>query len=344
MKPKICMVGWHTCIRVTKMAQTLIKKGYEVHLITGMLPIMYNSYASVQVYNIGDWYRGSTAPSVHQLVNAVRSLRDKVDVFHVHNEPDWIVNVVAENKGKAKLIYDIHDLLSIRTKREEPDERRAIENADAIVTISEPYKNQIKSKYKIKKPFIVIKSCVPEDLYVLKPLSHADGIVYEGGVNPVISNMNFLQYRNFAGFLKYCNDNKINFHIFPADPGFDYSYYRNNGAYLYPPKMYPLLLEELSRFDFGFAGTPIPDPEFAGSLPNKIFEYAAAGIPSLVFNAPTSAEFVEKNGLGVAIKSDEDVKKAISEKDKLKELVLKNRWNFTMQKEIAGLENLYGEI
>lgn len=343
-KPVVVHVAWHCCVRVLKQALAEIAKGYEVHLITGMLPITYNKFSTVSFYCIGEWYKGTFSPAIHQLANAVKMLSDKADIFHVHNEPDWIACVVGENKGKAKMVWDIHDLTSIRSHKEEPDERRAIELSDGMITISEPYRKHIVELYKYEKPSQTVHSCVPEHLYVNKPLSHIDGIVYEGGVNPVISTINFLPYRNFAGFLKWCNEHNIDFHLFPADPQFDYSYYRENGANLYPSKPFHLLMQELSRFDFGFAGTPVPDPEFGGAMPNKIFEYAAAGLPSMVFNATTAGEFVEKEGLGVWAKSIDDVKRFFENKNEYKEKCVKNRWNWTMEREVEKTESLYEKV
>ncbi|RKX64850.1 MAG: hypothetical protein DRP42_05740, partial [Tenericutes bacterium] len=170
------------------------------------------------------------------------------------------------------------------------------------------------------------------------------GIVYEGGVNPVISTNQFLKYRNFSGFLKHCNEVGIPFHMFPADPGFDYSYYRNNGAYLYPSKNFIDLINELSRFDCGFVGTPIPDPEFEGAFPNKALEGIAAGIPSLIFNAKYIGEWMEKRGLGIYVRKLEDFPKAFKEVKKLRKHVKKERWLYTMEKQIKKTEKLYEQI
>jgi hypothetical protein len=340
-KPRICECAWHCCVRVTKQAVALSNRGYKVHLITGMIPPVVNGYESIHNYSLGEWLRGTEAPERKQLINAIKQLDGYVDIFHVHNEPDWIVTTVGETIRRSKMVFDIHDLTSMRSKQEEPVERKAIEMADGLVTISEPYRDFIKNKYSITKPFEFVHSCVPEELYVKDPLPSLEGVVYEGGLHPVINQNQFLQYRNFARFLMFTKSKNVPFHIFPADPQFDYQWYRNNGAYLYQPKNYPVLMQELSRFDFGFAGTPIPNPEFDGAMPNKIFEYTAAGIPSMVFNAPAAAKFVEKEGLGVAIKNEDHFMEVYKNKDFYKKMVRKNMYRFTMEKEIVKLDKFY---
>lgn len=343
-KPIICEIAWHTCIRVTKQAVALSQLGYKLHLVCGMLPPVLQGYETVNTYYLGEWLTGQVPAEKKQLVNAIKMLDGVVDIFHVHNEPDWIVELVCDTARRSKVIFDIHDLTSQRSGKEEPVERKCIEMSDALVTISENYRDMIKKKYNITKPFEFVHSCVPEQLYVKHSLPHLDGVVYEGGLHPVINQNQFLQYRHFGRFLGFCNEKKIPFHIFPADPQFDYQWYRNNGAYLYTSKNFPILIQELSRFDFGFAGTPIPNPEFDGAMPNKIFEYTAAGIPSMVFNASAAAKFVEKEGLGVAITSEEHFMEVYKNKEKYKKMVMKNRDRFKMEREVLKLDKLYKEI
>lgn len=319
-------------------------KGYKVHLITGMLPITTSKFETIQIYDIGNWMQGDRPPEVKQLANAVKSLRKDVDIFHCHNEPDWIISITGENKGRSRMVFDVHDLNSIRTKKEEPEERKAVELSDGLVTVSKPYLKYIVDRYDYKKPNTYIYSCVPAALFNRIELPRIEGMVYEGGVNPIINKNQFLPYRNFSGLLTECNKQGIPFHMFPADPQFDYSYYRNNGAYLYPSKPFHSLVEELSRFEVGFVGTPFPDPEFTGSFPNKLMEYMAAGIPCLVFNSPTAGDFVEKHGLGVVVRDINKLTTYYKEAKKLRENVQKVRWKFTMERHIKKVERLYESV
>ena len=319
-------------------------KGYKVHLVTGMLPITTSKFETISIYDIGNWMEGNRPPEAQQLANIIKLLSKKVDIFHCHNEPDWIIGVTGDNKGRARMVFDVHDLNSIRTKKEEPEERKAIELSDGLISVGKDYLAGIVKKYNYKKPNAYVYSCVPSALFNRIELPRLEGIVYEGGVNPVISKHNFLPYRNFSGFLKFCNENNVNFHLYPADPQWNYSYYRNNGAYLYPSKPFHELPNELSRFTAGFVGTPFPDPEFKGSVPNKMFEYLSAGLPCLVFNSPAAAKIVEKHGLGFVVKDLKDVPKLLKKCDQIRPQVRKNRWKFTMENQIKKTERLYREI
>lgn len=287
---------------------------------------------------------GTRPPEVKQLANIIKILSKKVDIFHCHNEPDWIIGVTGDNKGRARMVFDVHDLTSIRSKKEEPEERKAIELSDGLISVGKEYLENIIKKYDYKKPRAYVHSAVPSALFNRIELPRIPGIVYEGGVNPVINKYNFLPYRNFSGFLKFCNERKINFHLYPADPQYDYSYYRKNGAFLYPSKPFHELPNELSRYQAGFVGTPFPDPEFVGSVPNKLFECMSAGIPVLVFNSPAAAKIVEKNKLGYVVKDVDDVPRLLEKCDKIRKDIKKRRWKFTMEREIKKVENLYEEI
>jgi hypothetical protein len=59
----------------------------------------------------------------------------------------------------------------------------------------------------------------------------------------------------------------------------------------------------LSQHSVGIVGTPYPLSDFADSMPNKLFEYVAAGLPVICINAPEAAKYAEANGLGMGVQT-----------------------------------------
>ena len=141
-------------VRVQKMAIPLIEKGYEIHLVCSRAPTYFEQYDTVV-----------TAPTIRQYLNAIDLYKDKVDLFHVHNEPSWYVTAVKERTNKP-VILDVHDSHLARITPDEADrieeesqgghkplrisweERNNFQMADGLVFVSEPFAEIIKKEFR----------------------------------------------------------------------------------------------------------------------------------------------------------------------------------------------------
>ena len=103
---RICMVSDHGCIRVFKLAIALMEKGHTVDLITRQPPFGHNKFATMSIFFDRE-----------QLIRCVQA--SPADLFHVNNEPDWLVGAVRSGTDKP-VVYDIHDLASLQWQRK-PD-------------------------------------------------------------------------------------------------------------------------------------------------------------------------------------------------------------------------------
>ena len=61
------------------------------------------------------------------------------------------------------------------------------------------------------------------------------------------------------------------------------------------------LLDTLRGYDWGYVGTPVPHAQWTRALPNKIFDYLAAGLPCIVQNCPEAAAIIEYTEAGVVV-------------------------------------------
>jgi len=79
-------------------------------------------------------------------------------------------------------------------------------------------------------------------------------------------------------------------------------------------------------------------------MPNKLFEYIAAGIPTIVLNAKEAGEFVEKHELGVFIKDINDIPKIYADHQKYRRIVREKRHQFTAESQAEKIVRIYDSI
>jgi len=101
--------------------------------------------------------------------------------------------------------------------------------------------------------------------------------------------------------------------------------YLVSGAVYISRLPYNLMLRELTRHDWGLVGCVEPCSQYDATIPNKLFEYMAAGIPIIVLNADECAEFVMQTGIGVVVNSMDDIPEIYGDNEKYRKKVLEVR-------------------
>lgn len=324
----------------------MMELGHEMHLLTEQ-PIAqrgWRDYNSCALTYTG--HLNGQMPDVSHLISSAQTLASHVDLFHVHNEPDFPVSVIKEATGKP-VIYDIHDMVSQRTGSIDEWEQKALDACDAIVVPSGEYK-QILQKRGILKPIVEILSGVPQKLYPqVRRKPQRLGIVYEGGLKgkPKKESQQF-EWRSWVEVFYAISKMNIGVWCYPADSREDLSDYTNSGIIVMPSLPYDQMLKNLTAHEAGLVGSPFPDGAFDGALPNKLFEYIAAGLPVIAFNAPTAANFLEATGLGVGIKDLDELPEVLDrfhEEDRAGFVwSMRDKWSFETQSQ--KLETLYAKV
>ena len=321
-KPSVCMVAYHCCIRVFKEAYPLNQKGYRLGLLTNQLGSGWNMFEPCMAYLTPDQFRWSLE---------YLEKYGKFQIYHVHNEPDWIARIVCEvvRKNGKKVIWDIHDIESARIQSIPFEEQEILKKVDGIVHVSDSAKKWTNQKHSNLTPNqIILGSLLPEALIRNKktmPYRIKNSIVYEGGLSPAqkprpvadarsnsdgqsLHNYDMRDYSRviFAlsneGFKPYIlqSDNEI------GAIGATAQGYIQYGAVPEPAVAPTDLPTVLSKYEWGLVGVPFSFPLGDMALPNKLFEYLSAGVVPIVINCKQAGEFVEKNNIGLYIKSDKD--------------------------------------
>jgi glycosyltransferase involved in cell wall biosynthesis len=307
---RIGIVNIHSCSRVFKLGWELLSRGESVHLVTERFinGHPWKDFTAVHITESGYLQRGLVNPE--HLSSTIKAISPLIDVFWCANEPDWIVKVVKEASQKP-VIWDIHDLVSKRTGEINQWEKDALEYCDGISAVSRNYVEEMRKR--TDKPVAEILSCVPEFLYPKQRASLLySGLVYEGGLRGVNQGSEQFEYRDWSEAFGQITGLGVPVWAYNNCSGENLANYAKSQVIFLGPLHLKELVQNLTAHEVGLVGCPVPNPAFDGALPNKMFEYIAAGLPCIALNAPTAEEFLLGTGLGVGVKSVEEIPEAMN--------------------------------
>ena len=349
---KIVMVSGHACIRVQKMALPLMELGHDVHLVAHATPSYYQYYASM-----------SYAAGVGQYIEAFKQHEATADIFHVHNEPSWFVSAIKETVD-TPVVLDIHDSYSARMTNEEVEEQRDLgrnvsrifveernnfQIADALVFPGEAFANVVKETFDLEQPSLILPSYCPQGWYSYTGEEWMGGLVYEGKVDLKEDHDKYdiaygLRYSEYLELAQKAHDIGIGFHIYV--PRTDEPFVEAFGdiSFLHRARAIQSLISGIARHDWGLVGNIFPTPEWDVAYPNKMFEYIAANVPVVAINAGECGKFIVKEGFGIEVESLEELKERWDEHTEIRKNIIKKRQQWTMDKHIHKLLNLYKSL
>jgi len=343
------MVSRHGCIRVFKESKALSAHGYTIDMVAHEEPFGYNVFDTLSIYD-----------DEEQLKRTIKA--SPADIFHIHNEPDWMVRAVRE-ATKKPIVYDVHDLESLRwSAHPDVDEADAFSMADGIVHVSTTCREAAEKYHGANKPTIVLfpyvnKDFIPPDEQIGDP--SWTSFVYEGGLSSnemmdrTDTGATIYNMRNYTSAVDVlCNKHNFSFFMFGARNGKsskDFTY-EHLGASVFHALPYPFLLQALRPFGFGLVGAQRSFPLMEAAMPNKLFEYISQGVVPVVLNCKKSSDYVEAHQIGITINEDmllnrDDFREWLIERGKsIRPNVLEKRHYLSMEEHIAPLINLYEEI
>lgn len=345
------MLSSHACVRVQKMALPLIALGHKVHMAANKFPPFWENYATFTM--CGDFEHYS---------NAVKLLEPHVDIFHAHNEPSWFVTMIKENTNKP-VILDVHDTFLTRMTPEDwakkceeghfvprvtIEERNNFQLADGLNFVSEPVRDVVLDEFQIDNPLVhVLPSYVPRSMYQYRGREWLGGLVYEGKVTTskhTVGAHEGFRYCDYEELATQTRDIGMDLHLYPGKRDDHFMKVYGELAHIHDALHYDKLLEHITRHDWGLVGNSFHTPQWEKTSPNKLFEYAASGVPTVAINAKWCEDFVKEHEIGISVSSVSELAERWGEHRDMRRKVVKNRQSLAMEEHIGGLVKFYEEV
>lgn len=264
---------------------------------------------------------------------------------------------------KAILVYDTHELESetngkkgFRKKLGKWMEKSLIKHVDMTLVVSESIADWYAKEYNIRRPSVIMNAPNKRELKVNNHFRENLGIrdnqiilLYQGGlmsgrgINLILDTFKariddkvvvvFMGYGGLEQDIKSAANTYHNIFFFPA----------------VPPH---IVLEYTSSADLGISLIEKTCLSYYFCMPNKLFEYAMAGLPVLVSNMKDMSELVVRNNMGAVVSdfSASGISQAVDNfldqdltnmKKNAYQVACDNAWEVQEQKMLAAYKNMF---
>ena len=335
---RIAVCSPNVCTRCSQTSLVAKEAGHEIHLVThhGSVHRQFNErFNSVAAFQ-----------SQEQMLTAIGNIDP--DLIHIQDRPHRIAYDILTADWDCPVVYDMHDFASQmvpgRVHPGDEGEWWAVRRASALVFVSEGHKRYAEKVLGATQPSAVVPSMVKAEFFPKRRSTHLGAAIWEGGLftEPDDSPRLYIDQRDIIRRFELIGQVAV---LHPALANDDLvQAYAAVGAFLHSPQMYPTLMAELSRYDFGWYGQTLDHDQVHETLPNKMFEMIAAGLPVLVINAREAGKFVEKHGVGIHVRRPEDLIYVKKDLLALRGKMWERRHEFTREKACESLWPLYERL
>jgi len=313
-KIKVCILTSVHCVfddRIFyKEARTLARAGYDVTLIA-----QHNKSETIEGMKIVPLPKPKNRIERFLKTGFLlfkKALQQKPDVYHFHDPELMPWALLLKKITRAKIIYDVHEDVpkSILSKYWIPNYLRKLissaintfekiiaRNFDMIIVVTA----DIGKKFSQKKTIIIRNLPILSIINEEKPIKldnkrpsviYAGGITKIRGIKEIINSIHLLNGRVELWLLGSFSPITLKEEIL-TDLDKDYIKYM---GYLPFKEMYAYM----KASDIGIL-LFLPEPNHIAALPNKMFEYMAAGLPVIASNFPLWKEIIEGNNCGICV-------------------------------------------
>lgn len=288
--------------------------------------------------------------------------KKNINVVNVHSLGLLPLGYVLKKLYKAKLVYDAHELETetngskgFRQKLSKWLEKKLIHKADMTLVVSESIADWYANEYNIARPPVVLNAPNIRELKINNHFREQLGIredqiilLYQGGLMPGRGVHLILEA------FKQRKDDKV-VAVFmgygPLEADIKIAAEQHSNIYFFPAVPPQVVLEYTASADMGISLIENTCLSYYYCMPNKLFEYAMAGLPVLVSNMKDMSELVTRYAMGAVISdfSAEGINQAIDnflEQDLTRmkanayQAACENAWEVQEKKMLAAYQKL----
>ena len=237
--------------------------------------------------------------------------RERPALVHCNDYNTMWIGVAARLLGGTAVVYDSHELWADRNGRPEPRwwlmlcEALFVRVAHVVIAASPGYADAMARRYRVEPPAVVLNVPDAPPPPAPEPATEPDVAVYVGGLQPhrgieqaidALPHAAGLRLRLLgAGRPEYVESLRDRARERGVDDRLELP-----GAV--PPDA---VVDAIRGLAFGVAIIQPMCLSYRLTAPNKVFEYFAAGLPSLITRLPVMARIVEETGAGLAVPADD---------------------------------------
>ncbi len=286
----------------------------------------------------------------------------KPSVINAHSLAVLPISVFCKFIFKNKVVYDAHELETetngssgFRKRANKWLENKLINQIDMMIVVSDSIASWYTNEYNISRPTVVLNA---PNKYELKyknkfrqNLNIRDDqiiLLYQGvlmagrGVHLIVDA--FKSRKDDKVVIVFMGYGDLDLYVKNASSS-------NSNIFYFPAVAPNILLDYTSSADLGIAIIENTCLSYYYCLPNKLFEYAMAGLPVLASNMKEMSDFVINNNMGIVINdfSEEGINHSIdnllkqdliSMKANAYKVACENAWEVQELKMIAAYRSI----
>ena len=240
------------------------------------------------------------------------AVRNRIDIVNVHSLALLPIGVWLKWRLRAKLVYDAHELetetnglTGIRKRLAKLTERMLIRFVDLTIVVSNGIEDWYVAAY--GRPAIVTVLNCPEDCDVSRNRLLRDELAIGETSKIALYQGNLHEGRGIETLLEAFETHNVEPFVVvfmgygSLEPMVRAAARRSRHIFYRPAVTPDKVMAYTASADVGLSLIENTCLSYYWCLPNKVFEYVAAGLPVLVSKLPEMERFVNSNAVGVVI-------------------------------------------